>query len=85
MSFTDKVSKYHDKLFRVMSSHIGETLKTARIKGILITSCPELRGEEQWIYPSDHCINHTNKGACTCIMNENAIFEKIVRGKYKVR
>ena len=50
----------------------------------LIKSNPAFKGQEQWIYPSDHCINHTNKGACYCAKTDKTIFERIGRGKYKV-
>ncbi len=76
-------SKFHDKLKQVMRPYKNDVLETARIKNI-IEKVPDFHGQEQWIYPSDHCINHTNKGACYCAETENAIFEKIARGKYRV-
>jgi hypothetical protein len=76
-------SKFHDKLKEVMIPYKNKVFQTARIKEIIET-VHDFRGWEQWIYPSDHCINHTNKGACYCALTEDAIFERIARGKYRV-
>ncbi|MFH1079442.1 MAG: hypothetical protein V1766_04130 [Pseudomonadota bacterium] len=76
-------SKFHDELDMVMSPYKNNVLKTAKIKSI-IQSVPTFKRQEQWIFPSDHCINHTNKGACYCAMTENAIFSQIARGKYRI-
>lgn len=81
--FEKFASKFHDQLKMVMIPYKNNVLKTAKIKNI-IESVPTLKGQEQWIYPSDHCINHTNKGACDCAKTENALFFQIARGKYRV-
>ena len=76
-------SSFHDKLKEVMLPYKNKTLQTARIKEI-IEKVNDFRGQEQWIYPSDHCINHTNKGACYCAETKDAIFEKKSQGLYRV-
>ena len=84
MSFTDEVSKYHRKLSEAMVPYRGKVLTNPEIRRILITSCPELKVKEDWILPSDHCRNHTCKGACYCSMSNEAIFDRVERGKYLV-
>lgn len=81
--FEKFASKFHDKLKEVMLPYKNKTLQTARIKEI-IEKVNDFRSQEQWIYPSDHCINHTNKGACYCAETKDAIFEKKSRGIYRV-
>ena len=76
-------SKFHDKLKEVMIPYKNNVMQTAQIKKI-IERVSELEGQEQWIYPSDHCVNHTNKGACFCAETKDALFEKITRAKYRV-
>ena len=76
-------SKFHDKLKETMAPYKNMIMQTANLKGI-IANIHDFQGQEQWIYPSDHCNNHTNKGACYCALTENAIFERIARGRYRV-
>lgn len=77
-------SRFHDELVETMSPHKNQRMTRSEILE-RIESNPAFKGQEQWIYPSDHCINHTNKGACYCAKTDKAIFERIRRGKYKVR
>lgn len=77
-------SRFHDGLVETMSPHKKKRMTRSEILE-LIESNPAFKGQEQWIFPSDHCINHTNKGACYCAKTEKAIFERIGWGKYKVR
>ena len=77
-------TKHHNDLKRAVMRHSGEILKTSQIKKI-IEGDPSLAANAQFVYPSDHCINHTNEGACYCAMTEEAIFEKVRRGFYRVR
>lgn len=76
-------SKFHDKFKEIMGPYKNQVLETAVIRHI-IEKVPEFNGQEQWIYPSDHCINHSNKGACYCAETKDAFFQKITRGEYKV-
>jgi hypothetical protein len=75
--------KFHDKLKEVMIPYKNKVLQTARIKEI-IEKVPDFYEQEQWIYPSDHCKNHTNNGACFCAETKDALFEQMARGKYRV-
>lgn len=85
MSWTEEATKYHERLAVAMRPHADETLSNEKITKILMKKYPELREKSDWILPSDHCINHTNKGACQCSMSEKAIFERVGVGKYLVR
>lgn len=77
-------TKFHDGLKQAVTRHSGETLRTSQIKKI-VESNPSLAAHAQFVFPSDHCINHTNKGACYCALTEEAIFEKVRHGVYRVR
>jgi hypothetical protein len=41
---------------------------------LLLQRFPELNKMEDWLYPSDHCKNHMNEGACYCAETEKGIF-----------
>jgi hypothetical protein len=79
----DLSRKIHPNLKRLFRSRKGEILKTAEIKHLYEAEYkyPDL----MWVQPPDHSINTTNKGACWCAKTEEAIFEQIRRGLYKVR
>lgn len=77
-------SMFHDELVETMSPCMNKFMTRSEIIE-LIESNPTFKGQEQWIYPSDHCINHTNKGACHCAETNKAIFKRSGRGKYQVR
>ena len=83
IGFEKFASKFHDKLKEIISPYKNKNLSTAQIKEI-IEAIPVFQGQEQWIYPSDHCKNHTNKGACYCAETEDSLFERIAKGKYHV-
>lgn len=76
-------TKFHADLRMAMAPYKKMVLEKARIDKI-IDETPVLKENAQWIFPSDHCINHTNKGACFCAITTQAIFERISRAKYKV-
>lgn len=82
--FSGTTTKFHDGLRQAMAIHSGETLRTSQLKKI-VEGVPKLVENSQWIFPSDHCVNHTNKGACNCALGDDAIFEKIAFGIYRVR
>ena len=84
MGFSEEVSKYHKKLSEAILPHKGKILGNPEIKRILIARYPELKEKEDWILPSDHCRNHTCKGACHCSMSDDAIFDRVARGQYLV-
>ncbi len=80
----DTTTRFHGDLKQTMTRHSGETLRTSQIKKI-IEGNRNLAEYAQFVFPSDHCINHTNEGACYCALTEEAIFEKIRHGIYRVR
>lgn len=82
--FRETSARFHDDLKQAMLGYSGETLRTSQIKSIVMSS-PDMTEHAQWIYPSDHCINHWNEGACYCALTDEAIFEKIRHGIYRVR
>ena len=84
MGFTEEVSKYHKKLSDAMVPYKGQIVTNQKIRKISRSFDPELKAKEDWIFPSDHCRNHTCKGACYCSLSEEAIFDKIGWGKYLV-
>ena len=84
MGFQEEAIKYHDYLEQAMKPYVGEFLKKKAIIKILLAKFPELKEKSTWVLSSDHCINHTNKAACTCSMKDNAIFERVGYGKYRV-
>lgn len=83
-SFTTTVSKRHNRLAAVVGSMRGKIVKKAIIDAAWKSAFPASQNETQWIILSDHCINHTNKGACKCAKTELALFERVARGKYLV-
>lgn len=74
---------YHDELIGLMKKYTGETFKAAQIKSLFENDYPHLKVE--WLSPSDHCENHTCKGACYCSMTEKSIFRRVSHGVYEVR
>ena len=83
-TFTNTVSKRHNRLAEVVGPMHGQVVKKANIDIAWKSTFPSLKKDTQWIILSDHCINHTNKGACKCAKTELALFERISRGVYRV-
>ena len=75
--------KIHPNLKELFRSRKGEVLKTAEIKRLYEAEYKD--PDVMWVQPSDNSINITNKGACCCAKTEDAIFEQIRYGLYKVR
>lgn len=75
--------KYHDELKKSICNHRGKTLHTFEINRIFQEAYPSC--DIRFMQPSDHCVNRTNKGACKCSMTAEALFERIERGKFRVR
>lgn len=82
--WTATATRLHDGLKQAMKPYQGGELTTSRIADI-VKSIPRLVHNAQFIQPSDHCSNHTNKGACTCALTDRAIFDRLRRGLYYVR
>ncbi|MFH1060857.1 MAG: hypothetical protein V1797_19520 [Pseudomonadota bacterium] len=84
MGFTDQTSKFHDGLRQAMERYQGKTI-TKKVIDAVVSMIPGLQADAQWILPSDHCVNHTCKGACRCSLTPDALFERVGWGKYLVR
>ena len=84
MGYSEEVSKYHAKLAAAMAPHKGQQLGNQQIMKVLLNTFPAIRPKQDWILPSDHCKNHTCKGACYCTMTDGAIFNRIGHSKYLV-
>ena len=84
--WTKTVSRFHNGLKLAMEPYQGRQLRTNEIAKIVLDT-PSLAHDAPFIFPSDHCINHTNKGACVCALHGEGepIFEKIKRGLFLVR
>lgn len=83
-SFTTTVSKRHNRLAEVVGPMRGQSVKKVIVDAAWKLAYPQLKNDTQWIILSDHCINHTNKGACKCAKTELALFERVARGIYRV-
>ena len=75
--------KYHNELKKIIHGYDGRILHTFEINKIFQEAYPDC--DISFMQPADHCFNKTNKGPCKCSMTEEALFEYIERGKYKVR
>lgn len=82
--WTAFATRLHDDLKQAMRPYQGRELTTSKIANI-VKSILSLAQNAQFIQPSDHCSNHTNKGACTCALTDRAIFDRLRRGLYYVR
>ena len=76
-------AKYHDELVALFATHTGETFTAAQIIDMFEKKYPDLRSD--FVHPSDHCIDHICKEACSCAKTEQAIFMRPDRNTYIVR
>ena len=84
MAWREESTKYHNMLADAMVPYSGATLTKSTIEKVLAEKYPELKEKLDWVLPSDHCVNRTNKGACYCAETEKAIFERVGWGKYRI-
>ncbi|HRR40216.1 MAG TPA: hypothetical protein P5244_03170 [Syntrophales bacterium] len=84
MGWREFATKFHNQFADAMMLCEGRVLMKKEIIEMLLRRFPELREMEDWLYPSDHCKNHTNKGACYCAETNTAIFERLDRETYRV-
>jgi hypothetical protein len=84
MSFSKIASKYHDQLAQAMGPFRGRVVRPREMRAALVADFPQLEGAQGWVLPSDHCRNRTNKGACRCATTDDALFERIGWGQYRV-
>lgn len=75
-------ARYHSELENAMKPFKGQTLKASQIKAIFSKAHPDCN--VAWVSPSDHCHNHTCKGACHCSKTEGALFIRVAYGTYEV-
>ncbi len=75
-------AKYHKELEQILGNFKNEVLKTSEILSIFEKNFPGF--DVSWVHPSDHCINHTCKGACVCSQTDEALFRKVEHGYYEV-
>jgi transcriptional regulator with XRE-family HTH domain len=82
-SFENLNEKIHENLQKLFQSRIGDNLTAGQIKRLYKEDFkyPDVG----WVQASDHAKNMRNKGACWCAETDEAIFERISRGVYKVR
>lgn len=86
MGWRETSTKYHNEIVDAIFSYKDVKLKRSEIIKILEQKLPDQsRGKINLIYPSDHCRNHTNEGACYCAKSSKAIFQRVGHGEYRVR
>ncbi len=73
----------HPQLKELMKGRRGRVLSTSEIKNIYKRAYPDFNVD--WMLPTDHCSNKTNKGACWCAETKDAIFEYLKRATFRVR
>jgi hypothetical protein len=83
-SFTSLATKFHKQIEQSIAPLKDLVVGPAQIRKVLVEKFPSVEKDIDWILPSDHCVNHTNKGACECAMSETALFERVGHGKYRV-
>jgi len=71
----------HDEIKLAVSWFKGQTLETAQIIKIVREQFPEINADS--ILPNEHADGNANP--CWCAKTNDRIFERITRGKYKVR
>lgn len=82
--WSDVATQWHEPLLNAMAGFKGSKMTTAKINEV-IGKIPSVGNSAKFIQPSDHCLNITNRGACSCAETDGAIFEQIYRGLYLVR
>jgi hypothetical protein len=85
MSFTKATTQTHDAIVRALAGKKGQTLRTGEIRKLVEERVPEIGKNIQWLFPTDHCDNHTVKGACRCAKTEDAPLSRISHGLFLVR
>jgi len=73
-----------EDLERAIAGYRGRLLRASEVADI-VGSISGIGKDAQFVYPSDHCVNHTNEGACDCAMTGRVLFERVRRGVYRVR
>jgi hypothetical protein len=84
MSFTTVVSQYHTDLAQTVRALRGRLVTQREVRDAFVDKFPNLEAKQDWVKPSDHCRNQTNKGACVCAKTPNALFERVEWNCYRV-
>jgi hypothetical protein len=82
---TRTVGAYHDRLVQAVAGMMGREVTQAEVKAAYAAAHPDRPGDLKWVMAADHCVNHTNRGACACSMTDDAVFERVARNHYRVR
>ena len=85
IGMTKTVSAYHGLLVQAVATLVGRDVTQAEIRAAYSAAHPNRADDLQWIMASDHCANHTNRGACGCAMTDGAVFDRLGRNRYRVR
>lgn len=85
MSFTPATTQTHEALVRALKGKSGQILRTAEIRKLVKERAPEIGQNIQWLFPTDHCDNHSVRGACRCAKTEDAPLSRVSRGLFLVR
>lgn len=70
----------HDMMYAALKDYKGRSLSTSEIKTIVLRSFPQF--SEGSLLPNDHA--QGNKNPCSCAKTEQRIFNRIMRGSYRV-
>jgi hypothetical protein len=70
----------HDRFVEVFKSRGGQTFATKQIKELMEKESDIAPGS---VLPNDHAKG--NKSACRCADTDLRIFDRLMRGRYKVR
>jgi hypothetical protein len=81
--WSDVAEMWHELLRGAVVGHRNTEMQTVEINQI-VEKIPDVGKNVQFIQPSDHCINITNRGACPCAKTDRALFKQIRRGVYLV-
>jgi hypothetical protein len=80
------VSPYHNDLAAAMVAYRGTEVTNKDIVRACMAFWKTVDEDEAYkrVQASDHCNNHTNKGACVCAKTGIAVFERLGRNRYRV-
>jgi hypothetical protein len=71
----------HERFEAAFLPHHGKEFSTAEIRGILRRKYPAM--SEGSMLPNDHA--EGNRSACPCAGKANRLFDRVYRGRFRVR
>lgn len=83
-SYSRLATKFHDQLGRAIVPSRGSVVGPTDVRKVLVQMFPSTKDLIDWVEPTDHCVNHINKGACECAYSATALFERVGRGRFLV-